>query len=180
MTAPTETRRRRPTIRRRRRAPRIVDAALAGAAAGLAGGAAVLAVRLLAERGVLALRGTADDDWRDIAASVADRLGLDLSRRQRAVAGATAHLVYSALLGALYGVGARGVALPGPARGMLGEVLTYGARLPAQAVGPLLGPRRKLRRKLRGLASGRRAGLLAVSSDDVYSMATAAAFRALG
>jgi hypothetical protein len=149
----------------------IGQAALTGALAGLAGGVAVMLARRLADRGVLTSGGAADADWEDVVATAARRRGLHLSPAQRTALGAAVHLAYSALLGALYGVGKGGVQLPAAAQGFLSDGLAYGAYLPGEGLSGLHSRRMQRRRE--------RPGLVPVDTDRVFSIVTEAAFRAL-
>ena len=153
----------------RKRQLTIGEAALRGAAAGLIGGAVVMAARRLDEKRLLTGGAAADIDWQRTISRTARQRGLRLSTRQRTVAGVGAHLAYSALLGAVLGVvGSRSTRLADVAL----EVLSYAEAVPRLGFAPEPPVAR------RGLRRARR-GVIPLRTDRLYGLATRAALRAL-
>lgn len=149
------------------------EAALRGAAAGLAGGASVLALSWLVRRGVLFVDDTVDEEWEQLARTVSARAGIDLDRRQARVAGMVAQLTYASLVGASYGVAITRRSFPKPIRTALSSGLVHAASIPAivrAASGSR--PRKQRKRRRRGLA-------IPLGSAALYGLTTSAAFRAL-
>ena len=145
------------------------EAALRGAAAGLIGGAVIMAARRLDERRLLTGGAAADIDWERKISRTARTRGIRLSKRQRAVAGVGAHLAYSALLGAVLGVvGSRSTRLADVALG----VLTYAESVPRLGLLPEPPTTRAGRPR-------RRQGVIPLRTDQLYGLATRAALRAL-
>ena len=156
----------------------IGEAARAGAAAGLVGaGAMVFAGRL--ERALAPKRkgrvapASVEGDWKDLITEEARRQGVSLSARQASVLATAAHLVYSVVLGAAYGVSQRALPLPRAARGFLHDGLALAAAAPDRLRPPRKGSARKTP------AKGKRTAAGIVAPPLVYALATAAAFKLL-
>jgi hypothetical protein len=149
----------------------LTQAALRGAAAGLLGGAAVLALSWLVQRGVVSTDDTVDDEWERLIRNAARTAGISLTASQGRVARVAAQLTYSALLGAIYGVTRTRRAFPVALRAVLNSGLVHAASVPAvaQAMSGRM-PRRKRRQK--GLS-------LPLGTAALYGMTTSAAFSAL-
>jgi hypothetical protein len=156
--------------RRIKREPSPAMAAACGAAAGLIGGLALIAL----DRLVMPRLGDAvqrERDWDDGVADMLTRLGVRLSRRERATAGIATGLAYAALLGAGYGLARQRWQSSPAAVGLLDAALVYAASL----ISPE--PRRRLRTTQR--RSTRAAAMRTVSSGSVFGTTTAAAYKAL-
>jgi hypothetical protein len=142
-------------------------AAARGAAAGVIGGIALIAVdRLVAPR----LGGDRRErEWDDLVADGLARTGVRLSGRERTAAGIASGLAYAMVLGAAYGV-ARWRYQSSPATlHLLDAALVYGASLVSREPRPARrGARRPAVRAIR-----------AVSSASLFGQATAAAYKAL-
>ena len=154
----------------RRRELSVPEAALRGAAAGLMGGLAVLAADALAERRVLTSNGSMRAGWSRLARRAARRTGASLGERQQTIAGVAAHLLYSASLGALYGIVQSRLELSSELEAVVDAALLYVGALPARA-------------QRRGPA-GRRAprlrkGIVPLHAHSVFPRAMSSAFRAL-
>ena len=146
------------------------EAALRGAAAGLAGGLAVLAAEALAERHVISSNGSTHVGWAHLARRAARRAGASLGGRQQTAAAIAAHLLYSASLGAIYGVVQSRRELSSELEAVLDAVLLYIGALPAKAS--------------RGRGVGRRGprirkGFVPLHAHSVFPRAMSSAFRAL-
>ena len=169
--------RNRGTSRRRRQRLGLGEAALRGALAGLAGGAVLMLARRVEEmsfhrKRILRPGAAADPEWSELTARAGRRLGTRLSRRQRAAMGVGAHLAYTALLGALFGVlQARADRMPGNLPEILEEVLMFAANAPRH--------RMRFRSRRAAAANGQRKSALPVEGGNLFGTATAAAFRAL-
>ncbi len=149
------------------------EAALRGAAAGLAGGMAVLALSWLVQRGVLSTDDTVDAQWERLVKKAAQGAGLELSKGQARIARVTAQLTYSVLVGAAYGIARSRRSLPGALRAALNSGLVHAASVPmvAQTVNGRQ-PKRRGRRGKRGVA-------VPLGSAALYGLTTSAAFSAL-
>ena len=122
---------------RRRQRAGIGEAAWKGAAAGLAGGVAMLAMDEVAARGLL----PGDDEApqhrgpairrgaRRVVRKGARQLGLRLSADQREAGAIAVELAAAAAIGALFGVVSSRVPVPAAATGPLLGALVYGATL---------------------------------------------------
>jgi hypothetical protein len=155
--------------RRIKREPSPAMAAACGAAAGLIGGLALIAL----DRLVMPRLGDAvqrERDWDDGVADMLTRLGVRLSPRERATAGIATGLAYAAVLGAGYGLARQRWQSPA-ALGLLDAALVYAASL----ISPE--PRRRSRATRR--QSTQAAAMRAVSSGSVFGTTTAAAYKAL-
>jgi len=145
-------------------------AAACGAAAGLVGGIALIALdRVVVPR----LTGGThrERQWDDAVADSLGRLGLRLEGSTRATVGIATGLAYAALLGAGYGLARQRLRGSPAARGLIDAALVYGASFisPEPPRAPR-GPRR---------LSKRGAALRRLSSVSVFGRATTAAYRAL-
>jgi hypothetical protein len=142
-------------------------AAARGAAAGLIGGIALIAVdRLVAPRLGAAQR---EREWDDRVADGLRRVGVRVSGRERAAAGMVSGLAYAMVLGAAYGV-ARWRYQSSPATlQLLDAALVYGASLVS----------RQPRRARRGAGRPAVRAIRAVSTASLFGQATAAAYKAL-
>jgi hypothetical protein len=145
-------------------------AAACGAAAGLIGGIALVALdRLIVPR--LGERPQRERRWDEGVADTFARVGVGISPRKRTTAGIVTGLAYATLLGAGYGL-ARQQWRSSPATlTLLDAALVYAAS--AISPEPRLRPRSLRRRTTASMA------LRAVSSVSVFGTATAAAYKAL-
>lgn len=102
------------------------DAALKGALAGLIGGAA-MAAAMKAEQLLLPAGSQADMPPVELVETEAEKAGVSLSQPQALAAGMAAHMGYSALLGATYGVVQSRLHAPTLLHGLLFGTLAYAA-----------------------------------------------------
>lgn len=116
-------------VRARRRKRSLLETALRGGAAGMAGGLAIS----LVEREVLArIAGGARhrSEWDDLAARGLSRVGLEIGEgRGRIATGLATQLVYAGVLGAAYAVLREQTRRSRPGRILLDAGLTYAATL---------------------------------------------------
>ncbi len=156
--------------RRIKRRPAPAMAAACGAAAGLVGGLALVALdRLVVPR--LGDGAPREHDWDEAVADMLARMGLRLAPRERAMAGIATGLAYATLLGAGYGL-ARHRWRSSPATlKLLDAALVYAASLVSPEVRRR--PRKMPRRPVRSAA------MRAVSSVSVFGRTAAAAYKAL-
>jgi hypothetical protein len=144
-------------------------AAARGAAAGLIGGLALIAVdRFVVPR--LGGGSHRERDWDEGVAHTLGRVGVRVRGRQRAVVGVATGLAYAALLGAGYGLARQRLRRTPAARGLLDAGLVFGASL----ISPEPPPRS---RGVRG--ASKRPRLRPVSSAAIFGTTTAAAYKAL-
>jgi hypothetical protein len=151
----------------------IGEAALKGALAGVAGGAAMTLVRPLQARGLLPASERSGPEWEKIVRSEARRRRIHLTKLQSALLGGAVHLSYSALIGATYGVVRSRARIPDAAQGLVTSALVYAANYPAWGLMPR-----------RGVASSPskqrpRKALIPVATHAVFGVTTAAAFKVL-
>jgi hypothetical protein len=145
-------------------------AAACGAAAGLIGGLALIALdRLVAPR--LGDSVQRERKWDDGVGDALGRVGVHLSGRERATAGIATGLAYAAVLGAGYGVARQRWHASPAALGLLDAALVY--------AGSLISPEPRRRPRDARRRSTRLRAMRAVSSVSVFGTATAAAYRAL-
>jgi hypothetical protein len=145
-------------------------AAACGAAAGLIGGLALIALdRIVVPR--LDHRNHSAREWDDGVADTLARLGIRLRGRERAIAGIATGLAYAAILGAGYGLARQRSRRSSAARGLIDAALVYAASLLSPE------PPRRSRRTRR--LSARDGAMRRVSSVSVFGTATAAAYQAL-
>lgn len=159
---------------KRRRKPTIMQSVTRGAAAGLAGGAAlVMAHRVVMPRLPDRKKTSRVDPFDRRVAAAADRVGLELSPRARTAIAVSTQLACAALLGALYAVVTEQME---PSRAA-DDFIHAGTVFVASLVAPEL-PRK--RRKVRSLTE--RVGHAAmgrVTAPSVFGRATSLALRAL-
>jgi hypothetical protein len=145
-------------------------AAARGAAAGLIGGLALIALdRLVVPR--LGEPVQREGKWDDRIGGGLARFGVRLSPRGRAAAGVVTGLAYAAVLGAGYGLARRRWRESPAALGLLDAALVYAASL--------ISPEPPRRSRGAGRRARRSRTVRAVSSLSVFGTATAAAYRAL-
>jgi hypothetical protein len=145
-------------------------AAVCGAAAGLVGGLALIALdRVVVPR--LDHRNHSARQWDNRVADRLARLGIRLTGRERAIAGIATGLAYAALLGAGYGLARQRSRRSPAARGLIDAALVYAASL--------LSPEAPRRSRRMGRLSARDGAMRRVSSVSVFGTATAAAYQAL-
>jgi hypothetical protein len=156
--------------RRNRTKASPVAAAMCGAAAGLVGGLALIALdRLVVPR--LGDTARRERKWDEGVSDMLARVGVPLSPRRRAAVGIAAGLGYATLLGAGYGLARqRWQSSPATLR-LVDATLVYAASF----VSP--DPRRRSR--VARHRATRSDALSAVRSASVFGTATAAAYRAL-
>jgi hypothetical protein len=145
-------------------------AAACGAAAGLIGGLALIALdRLVAPRfGDTVHR---ERRWDERVGEALGRVGVRLSRRERTTAGIATGLAYAALLGAGYGLARQRWRSSPATLGLLDAALVYAASV--------ISPEPRRRRRGARRRSTRLAAMRAVSSVSVFGTTTAVAYRAL-
>jgi hypothetical protein len=134
------------------------EAALRGALSGALAGAAMLVAEHIGEATDLARGPNVGRRW-------ASRLGQGRRAKRGVVVGWAAHLAYSALLGAAYGVVRNRGELSRPAEGLVASALAYAAWLPNRTAVPKRGPRLKK--------------LAAQQSPTLYSGALMSGFEAI-
>ena len=149
------------------------EAALKGALAGVAGGAAMMLARPLEAKGLLPASERSGPEWERIVRSEARRRRIHLTELQITLLGSAVHLSYSALIGAAYGVVRSRTRVPDAAQGLVTSALVYAANFPAVGLVPRRGiappPKKQRPRK----------ALTPVATHAVFGVTTAAAFRAL-
>ena len=106
-----------------------------------------------------------------LAGGASRRAGVRLGERGRTGSGIALHVVYSALLGAAYGVALTRGRLAPPARHFAESGLVYAAYLAAQRGASVRG---RLSRR-----GGARTGAIPLDTHELFGMATSRAFRAL-
>jgi hypothetical protein len=148
-------------------------AAARGAAAGLVGGIALVALDRVVVPRLTGGTGGAhrEREWDEAVADTLSRVGLRLDSRGRAAAGIATGLAYAALLGAGYGLARHRLRGSPAARGLIDAALVYGASLISRE------PERVTRAARR--VSKRNAALRGMSSVSLFGQATTAAYRAL-
>lgn len=134
------------------------EAALRGALSGALAGAAMLVAERIGEATDLARGPNAGQRW-------ASRLGQGRRSTRGAAIGWAAHITYSALLGAAYGVVRSRGQLSRPAQGVAASALAYAAWLPNRTRAPKRG------RRVKRLAAQR--------SPALYAGALTGAFKTL-
>jgi hypothetical protein len=156
--------------RRKRIETSPATAAARGAAAGLVGGIALIALdRVVVPR--LTGDPSRERGWDDAVADTLGRIGIRLDGRRRAAAGIATGLAYAALLGAGYGLARQRLRGSPAARGLIDAALVYGASL--------ISPEPTRVRRRPGRLSKGGIALRRVSSVAVFGQATTAAYRAL-
>ena len=155
--------------------PDLADAALKGALAGLAGGAAVFTTTKLEKQLLLsdAEQRRSEPTPKRVVDTLAEREGTQISDKQAMAGGMAAHFAYSAFWGALYGVGQSRLRLPAVAAGTAYGELIYALNYRQWGILPQLGilpaPSERSLKK----------NLIPVGSHAVFGVATALAFDAL-
>jgi hypothetical protein len=149
------------------------EAALKGALAGVAGGAAMMLVRPFQAKGLLPASERTEPEWQKVVRSEARRRRIHLTKMQSALLGSAVHLSYSALIGAAYGVMRSRAPIPDAAQGLVTSGLVYAANFPAWGLMPRRGvtppPSKPRRRK----------AVIPVATHAVFGVTTAAAFKVL-
>jgi hypothetical protein len=149
------------------------EAALKGALAGVAGGAAMMLVRRLEERGLLSASERSGPEWATFLRREARHRGIRLTKTQSALLGSSLQLSYSALIGAAYGVVRSRTRIPRAAQGLVTGALVHAANLPAWG---LIVERGITPRPLR---QRRRKALIPISTHAVFGVTTVATFKVL-
>jgi hypothetical protein len=153
----------------------VLEAAMRGAASGFIGGAALLAACKLEERGLISPRDSRGPEWDRRIRGVARKRGIRLSRRGVTLAEVGGYLVYSALLGALFGIAGSRLPLTGAARSLLESSFVYAASVPISGAVPQRRRKRKVSprsvRKPRLPVDAGDVGLAATRVFDRFAMA---------
>jgi len=158
----------------RRKKPTVMQSVARGAAAGLAGGAAlVVAHRVVLPRLPDRQKKTRIDPLDQRVARAADRVGLELSPRARTAIAVSTQLACATLLGALYAVVTEQME-PSQAAD---DFIHAGTVFVASLVAPEL---QKKRRKLQGLPERMgHAAMSRITAPSLFGRATSLALRAM-
>lgn len=149
------------------------DAMLLGAAAGIAGGVAMILARPLEARGYLPPSRRDAPEWERLVRSVAARRKIRVSRRQVRLLGTVAQLVYSALIGAGYGAVRARARIPPALRGTVTGALAYAAGYPRWGIVPRIGAARP------ALGRAPRRALIPVGTHALFGLVVAEVFKLL-
>lgn len=151
----------------------IAGAALTGALAGMLGGMAMKAVMEMEQRALLPGGERMEPPPRAVVEKIEAARGMDLSPEEERTAAMAVHLGYSALWGAVHGVGQDLMDLPPALHGLLLGGLVY-----ATTMGPS-GLLTRLGVTPSPMIQPLSAAAIPVGAHVAYGLATAAAYEAL-
>lgn len=121
------------------RRPGPAGAALRGAVAGMAGGA-VMAITMKAEQKAILPEGTrTEPPSRKLVEAEAEEHGVEISQANASAAGVAAHMLYSALVGAAFGLVERRRRRPSLLDGLVLGGLVYATNFPSWGLLPKQG-----------------------------------------
>ena len=151
----------------------LAGAALKGALAGMIGGMAMAAVTKMEQKALLAQGEEHTLPPEKLVDTLAGREGVSLSGSESMALGMGVHLGYSALWGAIHGVGQEELHLPPALHGLLLGGLVYGITMGPGGIFPRLGiappPTQQSLEKTE----------VALGAHAAFGLATAAAFQVL-